>query len=362
MRAICPECNLEDEVDPASVTPDTRFVCARCSTRYEVFRDEAAPDDSSLCETYAMPEMTAPQNEEEAYSLPDAQNDELLILPEQPSSDNAEGQMAVLEELFLNSSSEQKEEVEKEEPVAQTEPPKVEEQRVDALQDSQSPDTTLAPEERSETANVMTPVAPRDKYAEGVRLMKVSPSRLFMGGVAFISLIVVCNLMVAPVVRTGKASGSAITKLNQDSNQSSNRAMQQSVARIESEPIKPAAYVEELQPTPTPQPRPVVAPTPAPTPEPTPAPQEVEPQPMTQDGRFTVQVGSYNEPGQAEERAAKLRASGFDARVVEAQIPNRGTWYRVQTGRFATRDEATRYGASVRAKGAADAAVVTEVQ
>ncbi|HMF57269.1 MAG TPA: SPOR domain-containing protein [Pyrinomonadaceae bacterium] len=363
MKAICPQCNLEDEVDPASVTSETRFVCARCSTSYEVAQDEALAPSLSLSETDAVLEMTALQNEEMVHCPPEIQQDDLLILPEQPSSSHVDDGMVVLPELFIASPAEQKE-AQREEPVAPVEPPKAEEQSAGLLLNSQSPDITVAPEERSEAANTTVTGAPPDLYAEGVRLMRVSPSRLFMGGVAFIFLIVVCNLMVAPVMRTGKASGSVIAKLSQENNHSANQAAHPPVARAESEQVKPATHVEEVQPTPTPTPAPTPQPhiVVEPAPEATPAPSLAQPSQAAQDGRFTVQVGSYNERGQAEERAAKLRAAGFDARVVEAQIPNRGIWYRVQAGRFATSNDATRYGAEIRAKGAADAAVVTAVQ
>ena len=79
-------------------------------------------------------------------------------------------------------------------------------------------------------------------------------------------------------------------------------------------------------------------------------------------GNFTVQVGSYPDASQANERVSSLRASGFEARAAAVEIPKRGTWYRVQAGRFQTREEAARFGAQLRAKGAADNALVTEVE
>ncbi|MDQ3805402.1 MAG: SPOR domain-containing protein, partial [Acidobacteriota bacterium] len=78
-------------------------------------------------------------------------------------------------------------------------------------------------------------------------------------------------------------------------------------------------------------------------------------------GNFTVQVGSYNDPSEANQRVSQLRAAGFEARAVEVELPKRGTWYRVQAGRFETREEATQAGAQMRARGAAAEAIVTEV-
>ena len=69
------------------------------------------------------------------------------------------------------------------------------------------------------------------------------------------------------------------------------------------------------------------------------------------EGGITLQVASFNDETQANERAASLKSSGLEARVVKAGIPGKGTWYRVQIGRFATSEEALRYGQQLKAKG-----------
>jgi cell division protein FtsN len=79
-------------------------------------------------------------------------------------------------------------------------------------------------------------------------------------------------------------------------------------------------------------------------------------------GNFTVQVGSYNNAAQADERVSRLRASGVEARVVRAEIPHRGTWYRVQAGRFASNAEAARYASELKGKGATADFVITSFQ
>jgi cell division protein FtsN len=86
------------------------------------------------------------------------------------------------------------------------------------------------------------------------------------------------------------------------------------------------------------------------------------PSAQSSTGNFTVQVGSYNNSAQADERAGRLRSSGVEARVVRAEIPRRGTWYRVQTGRFASREEAARFASELKGRGAADSFLVTEFQ
>jgi cell division septation protein DedD len=79
-------------------------------------------------------------------------------------------------------------------------------------------------------------------------------------------------------------------------------------------------------------------------------------------GSFTAQVGSYRDAANAEEHVSALRAAGLEARAVEAEIPGRGTWHRVQCGRFATREEAARFGARLRAKGVVREIIITEVR
>jgi DedD protein len=61
------------------------------------------------------------------------------------------------------------------------------------------------------------------------------------------------------------------------------------------------------------------------------------------DGQWTIQVSAYQERGEADRFAAGLRDKGYAPYVVEAEVPGRGTWYRVRMGRFASRDAAGRY-------------------
>lgn len=93
-----------------------------------------------------------------------------------------------------------------------------------------------------------------------------------------------------------------------------------------------------------------------PAPAPAPEPAKV----ADAEGRFTIQVGSFNQSGEAEARASVLRAAGFDARVAAVEIPKKGTWYRVQSGRFQTREQAALYEKSLRASGGAENSFVAE--
>jgi cell division protein FtsN len=78
-------------------------------------------------------------------------------------------------------------------------------------------------------------------------------------------------------------------------------------------------------------------------------------------GNMTIQVASFNDQSQANDRAARLKSAGVDARVVRAEIQGKGTWYRVQIGGFGNREEATSYGNQLRAKGAVQDFIVTSI-
>ena len=57
-------------------------------------------------------------------------------------------------------------------------------------------------------------------------------------------------------------------------------------------------------------------------------------------GAFAVQVASSTSRADAELIAARTGAKG--ARVVEAEVPGKGRFYRVQVGSFATQEAARR--------------------
>lgn len=68
-----------------------------------------------------------------------------------------------------------------------------------------------------------------------------------------------------------------------------------------------------------------------------------EASPEGHDGEFTVQVISYDSPEGAHAFAAGLRARGHRAYVMQADVPGRGTVYRVRIGPFETMAGATQY-------------------
>lgn len=65
---------------------------------------------------------------------------------------------------------------------------------------------------------------------------------------------------------------------------------------------------------------------------------------------FSVQAGAFDDRSQANELVSRLRAAGFDARVVEAEESKRFR-FQVRSGLFRTREEAARLAAQLRSKG-----------
>lgn len=99
-----------------------------------------------------------------------------------------------------------------------------------------------------------------------------------------------------------------------------------------------------------------------PSDSPKPAPQTTAPATKTPtNGSLTIQAGSFSDQGQANDRAARLKSAGVDARVVKAELAGKGTWYRVQIGGFKTREDAVSYGNQLRAKGTVQDFIVTTI-
>ncbi|HVJ89845.1 MAG TPA: SPOR domain-containing protein [Labilithrix sp.] len=65
--------------------------------------------------------------------------------------------------------------------------------------------------------------------------------------------------------------------------------------------------------------------------------------PPGKEGGYQLQVSSFRSQSEAEQFATQLRARGHKAYVLEAHVPNRGTWYRVRIGPFPSQHAAASY-------------------
>ncbi|MFN7453522.1 MAG: SPOR domain-containing protein [Pseudobdellovibrionaceae bacterium] len=77
-------------------------------------------------------------------------------------------------------------------------------------------------------------------------------------------------------------------------------------------------------------------------------------------GKFTVQVGSYNNEKEAQSLAADLKSKGFSAFYVTADVKGQ-KWYRVSVGLFTTQKEASAYRNDLLARKKFASAIVQKV-
>ncbi|HZJ54819.1 MAG TPA: SPOR domain-containing protein [Myxococcaceae bacterium] len=67
------------------------------------------------------------------------------------------------------------------------------------------------------------------------------------------------------------------------------------------------------------------------------------PEATSATGAFTLQLGASPNRDDAERQASRLREKGYAPYIVAAEVPGKGTWYRVRMGSFPSKDAATRY-------------------
>lgn len=372
MRVTCPQCQCKGLLDTAPLLHKAHVTCVRCGANYEALLVEGAIETALAVEpanVFAVEAAAPAQTSPAACGAPETE--EVLVLPQadEPLLPVPEA-VAVLE---LHDA-------------AQTELPRLPEAHVAAQPPHIAPPVQIifaqtAPDEQLDAqadeeptpalvesgsfqmppeyvpqfnrAELTRPVA-HDKYSLGVRLMRVSPLWLLVCGLAFTALVVALNGMTNAAEQL--TSAARPVRVNTSVNQATN----QSPRNQTNEPPAPAVVAKPaLAQTDTQTPLVTVKPAEVKPAEVKPA--EVEPAPVVStpqtqtaaQGKFTLQVGAFNNTVEANEHAAHLQAAGFTAQVVAVELPKRGTWYRVQTGRFADRAEAARYGAQLRAKGAA---------
>jgi cell division septation protein DedD len=68
-------------------------------------------------------------------------------------------------------------------------------------------------------------------------------------------------------------------------------------------------------------------------------------------GLYTVNIASFRKRDRAQRLIKELEGKGYEAFVEEANIPQKGTWYRVAVGRFPSRKEALAFARELKGKG-----------
>lgn len=61
-------------------------------------------------------------------------------------------------------------------------------------------------------------------------------------------------------------------------------------------------------------------------------------------GRYTVQIGAFQNQTEANKLMNSLKSNGYPAFIKQVETPDNKTWYRVRVGTFSTKSEALNYG------------------
>lgn len=81
-----------------------------------------------------------------------------------------------------------------------------------------------------------------------------------------------------------------------------------------------------------------------------------------ENGRYSVQVGSYPTMQEATKIVETWKSKGYPAYMMVADIPERGRWFRVRMGGFENRNDAERYLREIKTRDPVDALVVLNEQ
>ncbi len=398
MRITCPKCQFKGLIDTAPLVVETQVACVRCGITFEAVLLEGevqafllANDDEEedsraqeIAHNAAAQIMTEADTEaEDVLALP--QPHEAVYQMDEPAPAfedvltvwGAGVESSASEYALANEAEERAEEQAAVLEVAAV----LEEAEAQPFVEAQLPQTVAAEDDETSFKFGQSAGAPTADYARqntGMRLMRISPVWLLACGMTFISVIVFSNQFAKPAEAEQHVASNYAAPSNQSANQSlsqpqaapalansaaaSTSAQVEAPASVESKAQSVAAE-EKSDAKAQAEPQREAGQSVAPAVETKQDEKVAAPQSMSEKaGGLTLQLGSYNVIEQANERLATLRAKGFEARVVAVELPKRGTWYRVQAGRFGSREEATRYGNEMKAKGAADNFIVTDAQ
>jgi len=89
---------------------------------------------------------------------------------------------------------------------------------------------------------------------------------------------------------------------------------------------------------------------------------EVSTSAQVTDGKFTIQLGSYNTVEEAKQFAEGFTVRGYSPIINEVKIPNKGQWYRVSLGFFQTVEEAKTYIRSEQSLFSGQDHIITEIR
>lgn len=353
MKIVCMDCQTESYMDVDLLKDKKHIECNHCADSLPATSPDEAAEQASFPAADASVFCSDISHQAPAESsFPNSGADDILeisdIPPIQETSDLLELDAVIsfpLDEPVAEfpEASQVSQLNETPEPLKMM-PQELPEQVTPQLIPATKPSETV--EESSTSAQSFEAVPPVGKGGFGSgKVLTIGTPVLLILVVAFVVFITLGNIITAPTgeVRADSATPARTVSLP-------DKEIKQPAVSV---PAKPAEAVK-----PTPAATPIVTESKPPVETPSTNPATV-PASAPEKGQFTVQVGSHNEPGAANDQAEKLKAAGFEPRVVSVDIPKRGRWYRVQTGSFNSREEANQHGAQILAKGAAETFVIS---
>ena len=76
--------------------------------------------------------------------------------------------------------------------------------------------------------------------------------------------------------------------------------------------------------------------------------------------RYTIQVGSYPEKAMADDEARNMKKKGYAAFVVATDLSDKGKWFRVRIGSFASKQSAEKLSKELKSKEGIDGFITAE--
>ncbi len=165
--------------------------------------------------------------------------------------------------------------------------------------------------ERARTSATVDPLAALDRL-EGSRGLSFQGA--LTGGDA------VPNAVEGEIAAQAKARKAAVPKPT--------AVEENALAAVE---VKPPATSEATKPAAREDQKPAPAPKPEPKPE--------SPEAIVQ--RFTLQLSSFQNKGDAEQFLSNVKSAGYQAKLTEAEVDGKGTFYRIRLGTYRSLEAAT---------------------
>ena len=208
-----------------------------------------------------------------------------------------------------------------------------------------------------------------DSYAVEVSLLKFKPLILIVSAVCLVGLVALLSWMGRAATGQGLASKTVVNHAaNQDS--SERQAIPNSATSLNVQPARVGAAAATDEPTERDDASAEAAledeESAASSVAITSTDSATATAPVSVEGAtgigYAVQIGSFKTVSEANERVSRLRAAGFEARTAAVELEKQRTWYRVYSGRFASREAAKLHDKKLRAARAAAETIITATQ